>query len=86
MVFIYSSFPFVCLLRSMADRKWIVMCRLVNGLMIGLVQWHLPNVNSVADSSSRFAAPWLLKAPQVDITLSSKFTKNDPPSQILATT
>ena len=51
-----------------------------------LVEEHLPNVNSVADSSSRFAAPWLLKAPQVDITLSSKFTKNDPPSQILATT
>ena len=51
-----------------------------------LVEEHLPNVNSVADSSSRFVAPWLLKAPQVDIILSSKFTKNDPPSQILAIT
>ena len=49
-----------------------------------LVEEHLPDDVTVADSRSRFDSPWLLKPPLVDISLSSKFTKSDsspPPPQ-----
>ena len=48
-----------------------------------LVEEHLPEDFRVADSRSRFDSPWILKPPLVDISLSLKFTKSDPPSQIL---
>ena len=51
-----------------------------------LVEEHLPGVSGVAVSGSRFEAPWLLVPPKVDISLSLKFTKSDPPSHILALT
>ena len=51
-----------------------------------LVEEHLPGVSGAANSGSRFAAPWLLVPPKVDISLSSKLTKSDPPSHILAIT
>ena len=51
-----------------------------------LVEEHLPEDFSVADFRSRFDSPWILKPPLVDISLSSKFTKSDPPSQILEIT
>ena len=47
--------------------------------MVILLEEHLPNVSGTADSRSRFAAPWLL-----DMSPSSKLTKSDPPSHILA--
>ena len=51
-----------------------------------LVEEHLPSISSTADSGSRFVAPWLLVPPKVDISLSLKLTKSDPPSHILAIT
>ena len=53
---------------------------------VNLVEEHLPDVSDTADSRSRFAAPWLLAPPKVDMSLSSKLTKSDPPSHILAIT
>ena len=54
--------------------------------MVNLVEEHLPDVSGTADCRSRFAAPWLLAPPKVDMSLSSKLTKSDPPSHILAIT
>ena len=51
-----------------------------------LVEEHLPGDCRVADTRVRLAAPWLIKPPKTDITLSSKFNKSDPPEQILAIT
>ena len=50
---------------------------------LNLVEEHLPEDVSVADSRSSFDSPWLLKPQLVDISLSLKLTKSDPPSQIL---
>ena len=53
---------------------------------VSLMEEHLPGISSAVDSGSRFTAPWLLVPPKVDISLSSKLTKSDPPSHILAIT